>query len=349
MRSGARGDRPRAGHGRVLLLLFVAYQLWGTGIYQARAQNDAPEPVRDTARGARPDAAGARPPPPCPTTRPSRRPRRRPTHARRRSPSPPNGDAVARIRIAKIGWYGDPGRGRGRRRRRPPQGPGPLPGDAAARPGGQRRHRRPPHHLRRAVRRPRPARPRATRSSCTTVQGTFTYDGRSSSRSSSTRTRSSVLDPGTRSRATRPLPRDAHAHHLQPEVLRRRSGSSSRRRSCCRRAQAAAPAEPRHHAGPAATTIGGLSGDIVVADSRDPLGAHRRDRSGCSGGCSSTATRAGRRGSSAWSRSSSRSSCSTCTSSACCRRTTDAIERASGLVDAARSTSPALTSSPASM
>ena len=50
-------------------------------------------------------------------------------------------------------------------------------------------------------------------------------------------------------------------------------------------------------------------GRVVVAQPGDPLGDHRARRSGCSGGCCSTVTRAGPRGSSAWSRSSPRCSC----------------------------------------
>ena len=41
----------------LLLLLFVAYQLWGTGIYQARAQNDLEEQFDSDSLAAADDAA----------------------------------------------------------------------------------------------------------------------------------------------------------------------------------------------------------------------------------------------------------------------------------------------------
>jgi sortase A len=86
----------------ILILLFVAYQLWGTGIYTARQQDqleqqfnaklaaggaDAPTPT--TATTTLPEASG-----PTSTTTTTTEPA---------PPPPPEGEAIARIRIAKIG------------------------------------------------------------------------------------------------------------------------------------------------------------------------------------------------------------------------------------------------------
>jgi sortase A len=81
----------------VLVLLFVAYQLWGTGIQEARAQNSLEDEftqalgdagIEDGDDAATPPAQpGAEQPP---TTQPA-------------PPPPPEGDAAARIRIPKIG------------------------------------------------------------------------------------------------------------------------------------------------------------------------------------------------------------------------------------------------------
>ena len=85
----------------LLLLLFVAYQLWGTGIYQARAQNDLERAVRTGAARATAssddDDADRR------AGDHDRRVRPRP---RRRWPplaAPAEGDVVGRIGIPKIG------------------------------------------------------------------------------------------------------------------------------------------------------------------------------------------------------------------------------------------------------
>jgi sortase A len=67
----------------VLVLLFVAYQLWGTGIHEARAQHDL----------RRQFAAG--------TT--TTVPRGAPTSSTTAAPPTPSGDAVAVIRIPRIG------------------------------------------------------------------------------------------------------------------------------------------------------------------------------------------------------------------------------------------------------
>jgi sortase A len=72
--------------GGVLLLLFVAYQLWGTGIREAQAQTDLQSEfertLETTTTTTAPGEDPAPPPPPVPT---------------------PEGDAVAMIRIPRIG------------------------------------------------------------------------------------------------------------------------------------------------------------------------------------------------------------------------------------------------------
>jgi sortase A len=86
----------------VLILLFVAYQLWGTGLYTAREQ-DALErqfnaalvgvdhETSSTTRGSTTTVPSA---PPSSTTTSTTEPA---------PPPPPEGDAVARLRIPKIG------------------------------------------------------------------------------------------------------------------------------------------------------------------------------------------------------------------------------------------------------
>ena len=66
----------------VLILLFVAYQLWGTGLYTAREQNDLQRQFNATLATAAQDTPATSEPAP---------------------PPPPEGDAVARLRIPKIG------------------------------------------------------------------------------------------------------------------------------------------------------------------------------------------------------------------------------------------------------
>ncbi len=84
----------------LLLLLFVAYQLWGTGIYQARAQNDlehqfqqARERAGSTTTTTAPTSTTAVDNPTVATTTTTLAP----------FAAPPEGDAVARIGIPKIG------------------------------------------------------------------------------------------------------------------------------------------------------------------------------------------------------------------------------------------------------
>jgi sortase A len=87
----------------LLILLFVAYQLWGTGIYEARAQSDLKSQFnRDLARqGSQSTTTSSGPtstnaPPattaPTPTTAPAAL-----------SPAPADGDPIGVIKIDKIG------------------------------------------------------------------------------------------------------------------------------------------------------------------------------------------------------------------------------------------------------
>ena len=84
----------------LLLLLFVAYQLWGTGIYQARAQNDLQSQFEQAQREAgTTTTTTATTAPTSTTTAPSD------TTTTTLAPlaAPPEGDVVARIGIPKIG------------------------------------------------------------------------------------------------------------------------------------------------------------------------------------------------------------------------------------------------------
>ena len=71
----------------VLILLFVAYQLWGTGLYTSRQQDSLRSQFKQKAHVEQPASS---------TTSTTIDPRHLP-------PAPPTGDAVANIRIPKIG------------------------------------------------------------------------------------------------------------------------------------------------------------------------------------------------------------------------------------------------------
>jgi sortase A len=73
----------------ILLLLFVAYQLWGTGVLQARDQDHLREQFQHTASTS--------------TTTTTTATADNPTLPSAASAVPPNGDAVARIVIPKVG------------------------------------------------------------------------------------------------------------------------------------------------------------------------------------------------------------------------------------------------------
>lgn len=72
----------------LLVLLFVAYQLWGTGLHEARAQHDLRKAFKAELAAV-------------PTTTPSLP--GEPTTTTEAPPTPPNGEAVAVLRIPKIG------------------------------------------------------------------------------------------------------------------------------------------------------------------------------------------------------------------------------------------------------
>ena len=86
----------------VLILLFVAYQLWGTGIYEARAQNQLEDEFAETLATV-PDTTTSTttttPPAPGPTTIPVAPG----GPATADLPLPDHGDPVAKIRIPRIG------------------------------------------------------------------------------------------------------------------------------------------------------------------------------------------------------------------------------------------------------
>jgi sortase A len=86
----------------LLILLFVGYQLWGTGIYTARAQNQLEQDFNDALRrtGASPTTIPTRSTEPSPTvsTAPSVT-----TLVPPSAPSPAESDVVAHLVIPKIG------------------------------------------------------------------------------------------------------------------------------------------------------------------------------------------------------------------------------------------------------
>jgi sortase A len=100
----------------VLILLFVAYQLWGTGLYTSRQQDSLRSQFKQKAKVV--DPAGA-------TTSTTLDPLHLP-------PPPPSGESVANIRIPKIGVdkYVVQGVGLADLRKGPGHYPGtPLPGE----------------------------------------------------------------------------------------------------------------------------------------------------------------------------------------------------------------------------
>ena len=131
----------------VILLLFTAYQIWGTSIQESHSQNQLRTPLR-----------------------PGKTHRQRSAHAltrRARATRLPTGPPVtaphtqARPRVNPVGrnphpgHRAQPGRGRGDEHHRSAPRSGPLHRHPAAGPGWQRRHRRAPHHLRTPLLQPR--------------------------------------------------------------------------------------------------------------------------------------------------------------------------------------------------
>src|SRR5438552_18106064 len=76
----------------VLVLLFVAYQLWGTGIAESRSQHHLRGQINRVLRSTTTSVNPAAAPPSTTTTSPAEAP----------PPTPP-GDAVAILRIPKLG------------------------------------------------------------------------------------------------------------------------------------------------------------------------------------------------------------------------------------------------------
>ena len=81
----------------ILILLFVAYQLWGTGIYTDREQDQLQQQFNAALRSEGADA------PTTTTTLPGTGPTATTTTTAPAPPAAPEGDAVAQIRIPKIG------------------------------------------------------------------------------------------------------------------------------------------------------------------------------------------------------------------------------------------------------
>jgi sortase A len=87
--------------GGVLLLLFVAYQLWGTGIYEARAQNRLKDEFQEQLKQSRTNPTGD----PTTTTAPTTTEPAPtvPATSGPRSPEIQDGDSIGIIDIPKIG------------------------------------------------------------------------------------------------------------------------------------------------------------------------------------------------------------------------------------------------------
>jgi sortase A len=83
----------------LLLLLFVAYQLWGTGLYTAQAQNDLQDQFEQAQRAAGTTTTTS----PTATTNPSDNPVVTTPTSLAPFPAPPEGDVMGRIGIPKIG------------------------------------------------------------------------------------------------------------------------------------------------------------------------------------------------------------------------------------------------------
>ena len=152
----------------LLILLFVAYQLWGTGIFTARAQDDLqadfkPQPIAThDDHDDHDDHAD--------------HVRRRPTDDDRHATDPPRrprpkATGSGRSRSRRSAWTRSSCEGTGRDDLK--KGPGHYPGHADAGPDRQRRDRRPPHHVRRTRSSTSTSSKPATRSSSTTLAGTL--------------------------------------------------------------------------------------------------------------------------------------------------------------------------------
>ena len=85
----------------ILLLLFVAYQLWGTGILQAREQSKLQDQFQQAIKAHNGSTTTTRPA--TATTGPDNPTLTTPTTTGAQLAVPPNGDPVARIEIKKLG------------------------------------------------------------------------------------------------------------------------------------------------------------------------------------------------------------------------------------------------------
>src|SRR5258708_4185547 len=87
----------------LLLLLFVAYQLWGTGLYTAQAQNDLQDQFQEQQRAAASTTTTTTTTPTATTTPGSDNPVVSTPTTLAPFAAPPEGDVVGRILIPKIG------------------------------------------------------------------------------------------------------------------------------------------------------------------------------------------------------------------------------------------------------
>ena len=203
----------------ILVLLFVVYQLWGTGIYEAQAQGDLQSQFSADLR--RNGDADDHDPAGTTSTTVARRHDDHDHDAPAPAPPVPFGDAVAHLVIPKIGVdkYVVQGVGVPDLRKGPGHYPHtPMPGQV-----GQRRDRRPPHHLRRAVLEPRPTSPSATRSRSRRCRAPSPTRSRRT-RSPSIPTTSASSTPCTRTTTPRRRPRRGSRSRPATRGSRRRSG-----------------------------------------------------------------------------------------------------------------------------
>ena len=291
----------------LLLLLFVAYQFWGTGLYTAQAQNDLQDQFDAGPQASTTTTTAGRHVNDPPTD--NRRPDDRALGA---SPAPPEATrwaASASPRSVSTSWWS-----RAVDVDDLAQGPRPLPEHAdagsrgnAAIAGHRTTYGAPFGDLDQLA--------RGDEIRVVTLQGTWYYVLSTTRRGEARPDRGPRPDdrPGHGSAAGHP-----HPHDVQPQVPGRAASHHPGA------ARATRPAEPLP--APDRTKLDHRYRPVrrsSDARRRSSLGTDLRWRSACCGGCCSTATRAGRPGSSAWSRSSSCSSSPTRTSTASCPTTTE--------------------------
>ena len=250
----------------LLLLLFVAYQLWGTGIYTAQAQNELQEQFEQAQRQAsttttdvadrhhgsvdrrprRPDHHAS-----APVRRAARGRRRSAASASRRSGSTRSWSRASTSTTC----------GRARATTRAPRCPGHEGNSAIAghrttyeAPFGDLDQLAPGDEIR-----------------VVTVQGDFHYKVTEQARGRPEPDRGAR--PDARPGAPRPPARDPHAHHLQPEVLGRAAPHHQGRSSSSRRGRLPLPPDRRSTEGTTGHHHRRPVGRVVVAHADDPLGA----------------------------------------------------------------------------